>query len=393
MALIAPELYDRLVALRRDLHRYPELSRQEARTAAVISRFLHDLGIHHRTNIAGHGVVADIPGDSGVPFVVLRADTDALPIQEETGLEFASVHNGVMHACGHDGHTTMLLGAAALLSQEKDLPAPVRLIFQPAEEKGTGAIAMIKEGVLEGAGLIFGGHLDRHYRPGTIVVSEGPVNASSDNFAIEIIGQGAHGARPHESIDAVVVGSLMIMALQTIVSREIDPARPSVVSVGQFHAGTAPNVIAGQAKLEGTVRAQDPVVRRQLLSSVRRIAESIAQLHGAKIHVVVMEGTPPLVNLPETASLARRAAVEAVGEANVLPLKTANMGAEDFSYYLERIPGAYVRFGSQVPGREGYPAHSSKFDFDEEALAVGAAYYRAIARIAGQQLRQHPAAS
>ena len=391
MALIAPELYDRLVALRRELHQYPELSWQEARTAAVISRFLHDCGIHHRTNIAGHGVVADIPGDSGVPCVVLRADMDALPIQEETGLVFASVHADVMHACGHDGHTTMLLGAAALLAQEKDLPAPVRLIFQPAEEKGTGAIAMIKEGALDGAGLIFGGHLDRHYRPGTIVVSEGPVNASSDNFAIEIIGQGAHGARPHESIDAVVVGSLMIMALQTIVSREVDPARPSVVSVGQFHAGTAPNVIAGQAKLEGTVRAQDPAVRRQLLNSVRRIAESIAQLHGAKIHVMVTEGTPPLVNDAVMAVLARRAAIETVGEKNVLPLKTANMGAEDFSYYLEKIPGAYVRFGSQVPGREGYPAHSSKFDFDEEALAVGATYYRAIARIAGQQLRQHRA--
>ena len=393
MALIAPELYDRLVALRRELHQYPELSWQEARTAAVISRFLHDCGIHHRTNIAGHGVVADMPGKTGVPCVVLRADTDALPIQEETGLEFASVHKGVMHACGHDGHTTMLLGAAALLSQENDLPAPVRLIFQPAEEQGTGAIAMIKEGALDGAGLIFGGHLDRHYRPGTIVVSEGPVNASSDNFAIEIIGQGAHGARPHESIDAVVVGSLMIMALQTIVSREVDPARPSVVSVGQFHAGTAPNVIAGQAKLEGTVRAQDPAVRRQLLNSVRRIAESIAQLHGAKIHVMVTEGTPPLVNDAVMAVLARRAAIETVGEKNVLPLKTANMGAEDFSYYLEEIPGAYVRFGSQVPGREGYPAHSSKFDFDEEALAVGATYYRAIARIAGQQLRQHRASS
>lgn len=387
MALIAPALYDRLVALRRELHRYPELSRQEARTAEVISRFLQDLGIHHRTNIAGHGVVADIPGDSGVPCVVLRADMDALPIQEETGLEFASVHGGVMHACGHDGHTTMLLGAAALLSREKDLPAPVRLIFQPEEEKGTGAIAMIKAGVLDGAGLIFGGHLDRHYRPGTVVVSEGPVNASSDNFAIEIIGQGAHGARPHESIDAVVVGSLMIMALQTIVSREVDPARPSVVSVGQFHAGTAPNVIAGQAKLEGTVRAQDSSVRRQLLNSVCRIAESIAQLHGAKIHVTVTEGTPPLVNDAVMAGLARLAAIEAVGEANVLPLKTANMGAEDFSYYLEKIPGAYVRFGSQAPGREGYPAHSSKFDFDEEALAVGAAYYRAIAKVAGQQLR------
>ncbi len=393
MALIAPELYDRLVALRRKLHRYPELSGQEARTAEVISRFLHDLGIHHRMNIAGHGIVADIPGDSRVPCVVLRADMDALPIQEETGLEFSSAHHGVMHACGHDGHTTMLLGAAALLSQEPDLPAPVRLIFQPAEEKGTGAIAMIKEGALDGAGLIFSGHLDRHYSPGTVVVSEGPVNASSDNFAIEIIGQGAHGARPHESIDAVVVGSLMIMALQTIVSREVDPARPSVVSVGQFHAGTAPNVIAGQAKLEGTVRAQDSAVRRQLLNSVRRIAESIALLHGAKIHVTVTEGTPPLVNEAVMAGLARRAAIEAVGEANVLPLKTANMGAEDFSYYLEKIPGAYVRFGSQVPGREGYPAHSSKFDFDEEALAVGSAYYRAIARIAGQQLRQHAASS
>jgi hippurate hydrolase len=282
----------------------------------------------------------------------------------------------------------MLLGAAALLSEEKDLPAPVRLIFQPAEEKGTGALAMIKAGALEGAGMIFGGHLDRHYHPGAIVVAEGAVNASSDNFTIEIIGQGAHGARPHESIDAVVVGSLMIMALQTIVSREVDPARPSVVSVGQFHAGTAPNVIAGLARLEGTVRAQDPAVRQQLLASVRRIAESIAQLHGAKIQVTVNEGTPPLINLPEMASLARRAAVAAVGEANVLPLKTANMGAEDFSYYMENIPGAYVRFGSQVLGKEGFPAHSSKFDFDEEALAVGAVYYRAIAKIAGQRLSE-----
>jgi amidohydrolase len=388
MPLIRQDLYDRMVALRRVLHRYPELSWQETRTSAVITKFLQGIGIQCRTDVAGTGVIADIPGKAGVPCVVLRADTDALPIQEETGLEFASVHDGVMHACGHDGHTTMLLGAAALLSEEKNLPTPVRLIFQPAEEQGTGALAMIQAGVLEGAGMIFGGHLDRHYHPGAIVVAEGAVNASSDNFTIEIIGQGAHGARPHESIDAVVVGSLMIMALQTIVSREVDPARPSVVSVGQFHAGTAPNVIAGQAKLEGTVRAQDPSVRQQLLASVRRIAESIAQLHGAKIRVAVREGTPPLINSPEMAGLARRAAVAAVGEANVLPLKTANMGAEDFSYYMEKIPGAYVRFGSQVPGKEGFPAHSSKFDFDEEALAVGAAYFQAIAKIAGQRLSE-----
>ena len=387
MAQIPRDIYDRIVSVRRWLHRYPELSGGETNTAAVIVEFLQGLGLSCRTNVAGNGVVVDIPGMAGVPCVVLRADTDALPIHEETGLEFASVHAGVMHACGHDGHTAMLLGAAALLSEEKDLPAPVRLIFQPAEEQGTGAQAMIQAGALNGAGLIFGGHLDRHYQPGAIVVAEGAVNASSDNFTIEIIGQGAHGARPHESIDAVVVGSLMIMALQTIVSREIDPARPSVVSVGQFQAGTAPNVIAGQAKLSGTVRAQDASVRRQLLSSIRRIAESIAQLHGAKIHIVVTEGTPPLINPPDMADLARRAAVEAVGEANVLPLKTANMGAEDFSYYMEHIPGAYVRFGGQVPGKEGFPAHSSKFDFDEEALAVGAAYYHAVAKIAGQRLR------
>ena len=387
MAVIPEALKQRLVQLRRVLHEYPELSGQEANTAAVICKFLDGLGVRYRNGVAGHGVIAEIPGRSGVPCVVLRADTDALPIQEETGLEFASVHDGVMHACGHDGHTVMLLGAAALLSEEADLPAPVRLIFQPAEEQGTGALAMIKAGALDGAGMIFGGHLDRHYHPGAIVVADGAVNASSDNFTIEIIGQGAHGARPHESIDAVVVGSLMIMALQTIVSREIDPARPSVVSVGQFHAGTAPNVIAGQAKLDGTVRAQDPAVRQQLINSIRRIAESIAQLHGAKIHVAVKEGTPPLVNKPEMAVLARRAAVETVGEANVMPLKTANMGAEDFSYYMEKVPGAYVRFGGQVPGREGFPAHSSKFDFDEEALAVGAVYYKAVARIAGQRLR------
>ncbi len=386
MSIIRDDLYDQIVSLRRTLHRYPELSGQERRTASVIGEFLKKIGVPYRTDVAGTGVVADLPGQEGVPCVVLRADMDALPIQEETGLEFTSVYDGVMHACGHDGHTAMLLGAAALLAEDQQLPAPVRLLFQPAEEKGTGAKAMIQAGMLEGAGMIFGGHLDRHYHPGVIVVAEGAVNASSDNFTIEIIGQGAHGARPHESIDAVVVGSLMIMALQTIVSREIDPARPSVVSVGQFHAGTAPNVIAGQAKLEGTVRSQDPSVRRQLVSSVRRIAESIAQLHGAKIQVTVVEGTPPLLNQPDMACLARLAAVEAVGEDNVLPLKSANMGAEDFSYYLESIPGAYVRFGSQVPGKEGYPAHSSKFDFDETALAVGAAYYRAIAKIAGRRL-------
>ncbi len=387
-AMVERDLLNKLIEIRRELHRHPELSGHEHQTAASICRFLEELGVDHTPEVAGTGVVADIPGEVGVPCVVLRADTDALPIKEETGLEFASVAEGVMHACGHDGHTAMLLGAAALLQREPRLPAPVRLLFQPAEEKAAGALAMIKEGVLDGAGMIFGGHLDRHYQAGSIVVSEGPVNASSDSFRIEVMGQGAHGARPHESIDAVVVGSLMVMALQTIVSREVDPAHPSVVSIGRFDAGTAHNVIAGQASLEGTVRAQDPEVRRHLNASIKRIADSIAQLHGAKITVSIAMGTPPLVNSPGMAALARQAAFEVVGERNVLPLRTANMGAEDFSYYLEKIPGAYVRFGAQVPGREGFPAHSSRFDFDEEALGVGADYFVAVAKHAGVMLRQ-----
>ena len=184
-------------------------------------------------------MIADIPGTSGVPCVVLRADIDALPIQEETGLEFSSIRPGVMHACGHDGHTAMVLGAAAMLREEPSLPAPVRILFQPAEEIGLGATAMINEGALNNAAIIFGGHLDRHYPTGTIAIDEGSVNASTDTFTIEIFGQGAHGARPHESIDAVVVASLMVMALQTIVSREVDPAHPSVVSVGLLQAGTS----------------------------------------------------------------------------------------------------------------------------------------------------------
>jgi amidohydrolase len=385
--LIDPDVFQRQVAVRRDLHRYPELSWHETRTSGVICRVLDRLEIPYQVDVVGTGVIADIPGTAHLPRIVLRADIDALPIQEETGLEFASTHDGVMHACGHDGHTAMLLGAAELLCQDKTLPTPVRLIFQPAEEKGEGALAMIEAGVLDGAAMIFGGHLDRHYQAGTIIVSEGPVNASSDTFRIQIVGQGAHGARPHESIDAVVVGSLMVMALQTIVSREVDPAHPSVVSVGLFQAGTAPNVIAGQALLEGTVRAQDESVRTHLNASITRIAESIGQLHGAKVTVTIKRGTPPLRNAPDIASLAREAALQTVGAPHVLPLRSANMGAEDFSYYLEKIPGVYVRFGAQVPGCEGFPAHSSKFDFDEDALAVGAAYYYTVAKVAGDKLR------
>jgi hippurate hydrolase len=382
---VEPRLFDRMVAFRRDLHRHPELSGQETRTAARVDEALAKLGIPSR-RVAGTGIVADIPGRERVPRVALRADLDALPIHEETGLEFASLRPGLMHACGHDGHSSMLVGAAELLCRAGDLPAPVRLLFQPAEEKGTGALDLITAGALDGVGIIFGGHLDRHYPTGAIVVSDGVVNASTDSFRIAITGHGGHAARPHEAVDAVVVGSLMVIALQTIVSREVNPAYPSVVTVGRFDAGTAGNVIAGQATLDGTIRAQDPEVREHLKQSLRRIVTSVGQLHGAGVRLEFAEGTPAVLNEPGATALARQAAEAVVGRGNVLTLHTANMGGEDFAHYLERVPGCYVRFGAQAAGRESFPAHSSKFDFDEQALAVGAAYYAAVARTAGKRL-------
>jgi hippurate hydrolase len=389
-SLVGRHLFEKMVVIRRDLHQHPELSGQETYTASRVSAVLDQLGIAHRQIPGTTGIIAELPGRPGLPGVALRADMDALPIQEETGLPFASRCQGLMHACGHDGHTAMLLGAAELLSREKDLSAPVRLLFQPAEEVGSGAQAMIAAGGLDGVGLIFGGHLDRHYPTGTIVVGDGVVNASTDTFRIGITGQGGHAARPHESIDAVVVGSLMVMALQTIVSREVNPAHPSVVTVGRFEAGTVANVIAGQARLEGTIRAQEPDVRAHLKNAVRRIAEAVGQLHGATITLEFCDGTPAVINDPGGAALARRTAEAVVGPDHVLDLKTANMGGEDFSYYLEKVPGCYVRFGAQVPGRESFPAHSSKFDFDEAALAVGAAYFHTLARVAGRWLRESP---
>jgi hippurate hydrolase len=390
-------LLEKMIVLRRDLHRYPELSEQEERTESRICEMLHQLRIPFRHGVGGHGVVADLPGPPDVPYVALRADMDALPIQEETGLPFASAYAGRMHACGHDGHVSMLLGGAEMLARELDLPAPVRLLFQPAEELGKGALALIEAGALEGVGLIFGGHLDRHYPCGSIVVSDGVVNASTDTFRVEITGQGGHAARPHEGIDAVVVGSLLVMAIQTIVSREVNPAFPSVITVGRFEGGTASNVIAGRARLEGTIRAQHPEVRAHLKIALQRITEAVGKLHGADSRLEFLEGTPPVMNAPEPAALARQAAAAAVGTDNLRALKTANMGGEDFAYYLERIPGCYVRFGAQVPGREGFPAHSSKFDFDEHALGIGAAYYHAVARVAGQYLAEgrtgHPSLS
>ena len=374
------QLIDKIIELRREFHQHPELSRNERQTAERIKRELERLRIPYRSEIAGHGIVADMPGKQSGPYIALRADMDALPIQEETGLPFSSVNDGVMHACAHDAHMSILIGAAEELGRSAPYEFPIRLIFQPSEELGAGAKEMVEEDVLEDVALIFGGHFDRHYQTGEIVVTEGAVNASTDQFTIKITGQGAHGARPHESTDAVVVGSLIVMAIQTLVSREINPAHPSVVTVGEFKAGSAANVIAGEALLRGTIRTQDKDVRKHLTEGVSRIAKSICELHGARSRVSIESGTPLLVNTPEMVHLAREAAAEVIGEEHVTELRTANMGGEDFSYYLEHVPGCYVRYGAQAEGRESYPAHSSKFDIDEAALPIAAAYLTSVAK-------------
>ena len=385
--MVPEAVFSRMVGLRRDLHRHPELSWEEERTSQKIRDQLDELGISYRL-VAGHGIVAEIEGeDRDADKIALRADMDALPVVEETGLDFASERPGVMHACGHDGHTSILVGAAELLCDEPP-PVGVRLLWQPAEETADGAAAMVDAGVLDGVAAIFGGHLDRHYPPGKLVVTPGAVNASTDLFTIDIQGRQGHGARPHEALDAVVVGSLLVTSLQTIVSREVDPADPSVVSVGSFQAGQAANVIAGRATLEGTIRSQSPAVREHLHRSLRRISESVGTLHQADISVEINRMTPPLINHPEMIDVAREAALDVVDPLDVIELHTVNMGGEDFACYLEHVPGCYIRYGAQVEGREGFPAHSSQFDFHETALATGAAWLTAVARRAGKRVAE-----
>lgn len=381
---LEPGFEERLVAFRRELHENPELSFEEVETARRIARELDRIGIPYRTGVAGTGIVADLGGEG--PRVALRADIDALPIFEDTGLAFASRREGVMHACGHDAHTTMVLGAAELLARETSLPAPVRILFQPAEERGAGAKAMIEEGALDDVAMIFGGHVDRTYVTGQIVTHAGAVNASSDSFRIEIGGKGGHAARPHEGVDAVLVGSAIVTALQSIVSRELNPAFPAVVTVGRFKAGKAANVLAGRALLEGTIRTLDPNVRSEVIAAIERICRALGEAHRAQVRVEVSDGTPAVVNTKEMAELARAAAIEAVGPDAAVPLSMLNMGGEDFAFYLQKTRGCYVRLGVRGPGEEAHPAHSSKFDVDEAVLAIGARFFSRLVKLAGATL-------
>ena len=381
----ADSLLSELVEFRRDLHRHPELGWKEERTTGKICSFLEKIGVEYRTVPGMTGVIAEIPGAANVPIVALRADIDALPIEEETGLEYTSEAKGVMHACGHDGHTSMLLGAAMLLKEGKPLPAPVRLIFQPAEEVGDGAPRLMEKGVLDGVGMIFGGHIDKSFDVGVIAVTDGVVNASTDTFYIRVTGRGGHAARPHETVDAVVVGSHLVVAMQTLISRRVNPAYPAVVTVGKMAAGTTSNVIASTCLMEGTIRTQNETVRKELKEALVRTCNAIGQMHDATIECNIVEGLPVLDNSPESTLIARESVLSAFGESALDEMKTANMGGEDFAFYTTVVPGCYVRFGGYSEGCD-FAAHSSRFIFDEGCLLVGARYYADVARRAGERL-------
>jgi amidohydrolase len=290
-----------------------------------------------------------------------------------------------MHACGHDGHASALVGAAALL-RGVPLPAPIRLIFQPAEEIAEGAHTLIARGVLDGVGRIFGLHLDVALPVDTVAAPDGPVNASTDEFALVLTGPGGHAARPHESTDPVAAAGFLITALQTIVARRVPPAEPAVLSVGRIVGGTASNVLAASVRLEGTIRAATPQVRRLVRSALEETAFGAAAAHGVTIDISFGSGTPPVVNEPDMADLARRAAAAVVGTDGVRTAPLHNMGGEDFGFYLERVPGSVVRIGAQIADGLSRQAHSGRFDFDERAIGIAASYYARIAIEAGEAL-------
>lgn len=372
-------IYPRMVELRRLLHRYPELAFEEVRTARMIMQELDRLGIPYEYGGVGGGIVARISGEPDGATVALRAEMDGLPGFESTGLPFASLNPSKMHACGHDGHMAMVLGAAALL---KDNPPQgnVLLVFQPAEERGGGSRVILRSGALSDARAIFGGHVTGHYRVGEIMVAAGTITAQSDGFLIQIQGRGGHGARPHEAVDAVVVAGLLIVAIQTLVSREVNPVYPSVITIGQVSAGSAPNVIAETATLRGTMRTTLPAVREHLFERMERMAKGIGDLHNAQIEVIINEGYPPVVNTLPESDIARGAAAKIVGQEGLVAMEYPSMGSEDFAYYLREIPGCYVRIGARREGWEHIPLHSPAFDFDEEALKIGAAFFERVAR-------------
>lgn len=370
------DLESQLVAWRRHLHTNPELSFQEHETTTLIAGLLDEWDIPYDRPLET-GVVGHLKGAQPGPTVAVRCDIDALPIQEENTFEFASARAGVMHACGHDGHTAILLGLArTLASQRGEIRGEIRLLFQPAEEVlESGARHFIDAGVLEGVDAVIGLHLISDLETGKISLRGGPIMASTDEFQITITGRGGHGASPHQTVDSLVVAASLVGELQTLVSRRVDPLEPAVVTVGMLHAGTAFNIIPGTARLTGTVRTLSEPIRELIEREMAALATNLARAHGAEAEVVYRRGHPSLANHDQMAEFLKPAAAAAVGADSVVGLKPT-MGGEDFAAYSKITPSAFAFIGSRNSELEAdFPHHHPRFTVDERALGLGLRFF------------------
>ncbi|MFC0213199.1 M20 family metallopeptidase [Paenibacillus chartarius] len=368
------ELYPDIVSWRRHLHRNPELSFHEEKTAEFVADKLEQWGIEVRRQVGGHGLVGTLRGGMPGRTVALRADMDALPIQDEKTCEYKSQVPGVMHACGHDAHTATLLGVAKALSDARErLPGTYVFLFQHAEEMNPGgAKSMIEAGALEGIDACYGVHLWTPFPSGHVYCRPGPMMAAPDEFTLEIIGKGGHGGLPHQTVDSIVVGAELVSSLQTVVARSIDPTEPCVVSVGSFHAGSSFNVIAETCTMKGTVRSFDPTVRLEAKRRIELLLEHTCAKYGATYKIDYRLGYPPVVNDPDEVERCFRVAAAAFG-ADAVHESPLIMAGEDFSYFIEKVPGCFmfVGAGSEEHGIR-HPHHHPRFDIDERAMRTAA---------------------
>ncbi|HZS84790.1 MAG TPA: M20 aminoacylase family protein [Stellaceae bacterium] len=378
------DFQDELTAIRRDIHAHPELGFEERRTSDIVAAKLREWGLEVHRGLAQTGVVGTLRRGNSLRAVGLRADMDCLPMQEQNGFAHASTHPGKMHGCGHDGHTTMLLGAARYLAETRQFEGAVHFIFQPAEEGGGGGKRMIEEGFFEKfpCDAVFALHNRPGIPVGEMAVRSGPLLASSDRFEIRVKGRGTHAAHPHTGVDPFVIGAQIVLALQTITSRNKDPVETSVVSVGFMKGGSAFNVIPDELVIGGTARAFRPEVRDLIEKRLAEIAQGIASTFGGSAEIAYRRGYPPTINHADEAEFAAAVAAEICGEAGVRRNYPPSMGSEDFSYFLEQRPGAMLWVGNG-PGEGGCFLHNARYDFNDSAIPTGVSF---LARLAERYL-------
>ncbi|MEQ9236141.1 M20 family metallopeptidase [Coleofasciculus sp. E2-BRE-01] len=369
---LAQELAPRLIEIRRHIHGHPELSGQEYQTAAYVAGVLSSCGIVVQEGIAKTGVIGELVGGTDERLVAIRTDMDALPITEAAPLEFASRKMGIMHACGHDVHTTVGLGTAMVLSGlGEQLPGNVRFLFQPAEEIAQGANWMVQDGAMNDVSAIFGVHVFPSIPGGSIGVRYGALTAAADDLEIFITGESGHGARPHEAVDAIWIAAQVITTLQQAISRTQNPLRPIVLTIGQINGGRAPNVIADQVHLAGTVRSLHPETHANLPKWIESIVANVCQMYGARYEVSYRRGVPSVQNDLALTQILEASAKEAWGSDRVQILPESSMGAEDFSMYLEHAPGTMFRLGVGFKDKPNYPLHHPQFEVNESAIITG----------------------